>query len=112
MSSKIVYDKNTGVYYGSYKTYIKGFLLSVVLTVAAFFFVSFKVFNPLTLYFLVTLFALIQFYIQLVCFLHLGVGKSNKWKLVSFFFTFIIVFILVLGTLWIMFDLYTMMMVM
>ena len=107
-----VYDEHTGVSHGSYRTYIIGFISSVLLTILVFFCVGFKVFDSVLLYIIVIVLALLQFYIQLVYFLHLDIRPNNYWNFTSFIFTMIIVFILVLGTLWIMFDLYTMMMIM
>lgn len=105
-----LYDAETGAAYGTYKTYISGFVLSVIITVTAFLVVGFHIFPPVGLYLSVAILALLQFYVQLVFFLHLSTDSKARWNLISFIFTLIVVIILVAGTLWIMFNLYTMMM--
>ena len=112
MSKEHLYDHETGAAYGTYKTYITGFLLSVIITVTAFCIVGFKIFPPVGLYVSVAILALIQLYVQLVFFLHLSTESKARWNMVSFIFALIVVLILVIGTLWIMFNLYSMMMVM
>lgn len=109
MTGKHLYDHETGAAYGSYKTYITGFVLSIIITVIAFFLVGFKVFPPTWLYITVAIVALIQLYVQLVFFLHLSTDSKARWNMISFIFSLIIVLILVIGTLWIMFNLYSMM---
>ncbi|WP_116964595.1 cytochrome o ubiquinol oxidase subunit IV [Fastidiosibacter lacustris] len=112
MSKKHLYDHDTGSAYGTYKTYITGFLLSVIITIIAFCIVGFKTFPPIGLYISVSILAFIQLYVQLVFFLHLSTDSKARWNLISFVFAVIVVLILVIGTLWIMFNLYSMMMVM
>ncbi|MBK2123659.1 cytochrome o ubiquinol oxidase subunit IV [Fangia hongkongensis] len=108
--SEHLYDKDTGAAYGTYKSYITGFLLSIIITVVAFALVGFKVFPPVGLYISVAVLALLQFYVQLVFFLHLSTDSKARWNMISFIFTLVVVIILLVGTLWIMFNLYTMMM--
>jgi cytochrome o ubiquinol oxidase operon protein cyoD len=105
-----LYDKDTGAAYGTYKTYIKGFAFSVIITTIAFALVGFKVFSPIVLCLAVALLALTQLFIQLVYFLHLSTDSEARWNLVSAIFAVMVVAIILAGTLWIMFDLYAMMM--
>jgi cytochrome o ubiquinol oxidase subunit IV len=49
--------------------------------------------------------ALLQLFVQLVFFLHLGKEASPRWNLLAFSFAAIVVVIVVGGTLWIMYDL-------
>jgi cytochrome o ubiquinol oxidase operon protein cyoD len=44
--------------------------------------------------------AVVQLIVQMVFFLHLGSG--SRWKLVTFYFTLLVVVIVVIGTIWIM----------
>ena len=44
-----LYDKDTGAAYGTHKTYIKGFVFSIIITTIAFALVGFKVFSPIFL---------------------------------------------------------------
>lgn len=104
------YDEDTGAAYGTYKTYIIGFFLSVLLTLIAFYCVGYQVLPAYKLYWLVAGLALIQLIVQLVFFLHLSTHSKARWNLVSFVFALIVVIILVSGTLWIMYNLYALMM--
>jgi len=105
-----LYDKDTGAAYGTHKTYVKGFVFSVIITTVAFALVGFKVFSPLVLCLAVAVLALTQLFIQLVYFLHLSTDSEARWNLVSAIFAVMVVAIILAGTLWIMFDLYAMMM--
>ncbi|WP_119343069.1 cytochrome o ubiquinol oxidase subunit IV [Facilibium subflavum] len=110
MAKEHLYDKDTGAAYGTHKTYLVGFGLSIIITIIAFSLVGFKLLPPTGLYIAVAILALIQFYVQLVFFLHLSTDSKARWNMISFIFTLVVVLILVIGTLWIMFNLYTMMM--
>jgi cytochrome o ubiquinol oxidase operon protein cyoD len=57
--------------------------------------------NPLLVTLLVVL-ALLQFFVQLVYFLHLSAEKGSRWRLFVFSFMVMVVAILVFGSLWIM----------
>ena len=105
-----LYDKDTGAAYGTYKTYIKGFVFSIIITIVAFILVGFKVLSPLGSCIAIAVLALTQLFVQLVYFLHLSTDSEARWNLVSAIFALMVVMILLAGTLWIMFDLYTMMM--
>lgn len=83
-------------------SYIVGFALSIVLTLAAFWIA------PLLGTFAaaaIILLALIQLLVQLVFFLELGSGPKEQSNLLVFIFTCIIITILIGGTLWIMSNL-------
>ena len=105
-----LYDKDTGAAYGTYKTYIRGFVFSVIITTIAFVLVGFKVFSPIVLCVAVAVLALAQLFVQLVYFLHLSTDSEARWNLVSAIFAVMVVAIILAGTMWIMFDLYVMMM--
>ncbi len=82
--------------------YIVGFLLSIVLTLLAYFAVVNEWFSTRgVLFFIVTL-ALVQFAVQLFFFLHLGQEGRPRWRLAMLGFMVVIVAILVFGSLWIM----------
>jgi cytochrome o ubiquinol oxidase operon protein cyoD len=86
------------------RTYILGFTLSVMLTLAAFWFVGQNFSREVGVVVLVAL-ALTQLIIQLVCFLHLGAEQKPRWHLITFVFAAFIVLVLVGGTIWIMYHL-------
>lgn len=101
------FDPDTGAAYGTYKSYIVGFLLSITLTLIAFYVVGYHVFSMMHTFVVIAALALLQLYVQLVFFLHLSTHSKARWNLVSAVFTLLVVFILAAGTLWIMYNLYT-----
>lgn len=98
-------DGSHVVIQGTWKSYILGFLLSVFLTLAAYFAVVYQWFpKDVTLMTIIGL-ALAQGVVQLVLFLHLGHETKPRSKLIMFLLTVLILAIVILGTLWIMYDL-------
>lgn len=112
MCSKYLYDEETGQAFGTHRTYIVGFIMSTLTTILAFCLVGFNLLSPILLYVFVAILAIIQLYIQLIFFLHLNTSSRSYWNIVSFIFSLIVISIIVIGTLWIMFNLYSMMAVM
>lgn len=98
-------DIEFGSDHGTVKSYIVGFIISLILTIIPFFLVAKHTFSDIQLYVTIGLFALAQLIVQLVFFLHLSPKSHARWNLNVFIFTFLVVMILVLGTLWIMFNL-------
>ncbi len=84
------------------KSYVLGFVLSIVLTLGAYFFVVLKTFSPGVLFSVIMGLAVIQALVQLVLFLHLGKEKKPHWNTMTFLFMLSILLIVVLGSLWIM----------
>jgi cytochrome o ubiquinol oxidase operon protein cyoD len=87
------------------RTYITGFVSSVVLTVAAYVMVVDNAFSKWTLAIVVALLALVQFMVQLVFFLHLGQDTKPRFKVGVFLFMLLVLLIIVVGSLWIMHSL-------
>ncbi|MDO8517817.1 MAG: cytochrome C oxidase subunit IV family protein [bacterium] len=75
------------------KFYTIGFALSLLLTMAAFLFIQ--------IHFIIIC-AILQIFVQLFFFLHVGRKEKPRWNLTVLVFACIIVGILVGGTLWIM----------
>ena len=92
-------------YHGSLRSYIVGFCLSVVLTAASFLLAGLGVFKGDGLKFALIGLAVIQGLVQVLFFLHLGKESKPRWETMLFFFMVMVLFIVVLGTLWIMHDL-------
>ncbi len=90
---------------GNLTSYFIGFVLSLALTVVAYTFVVNKSFRTLPMIALVVILALVQLTVQLVFFLHLDKGSKPRWNLVVFVFMLMVVFIIVFGSLWIMYNL-------
>jgi cytochrome o ubiquinol oxidase subunit IV len=90
------------------KSYIIGYISSIVLTLAAYALIEIHVnslhetfSHPFLTVAILTL-AVAQFIIQLICFLHLASEHGPRWNLVVFASTIGIVLILVVGSIWIM----------
>lgn len=96
---------------GSVRSYVFGFVISLLLTFAAYI--------PAVMYInsdqnalpreilisLLLILAVLQLFVQLIFFLHLGHEKGPRWNLVFFLSTVSIFFMVVVGSIWIMYHL-------
>ncbi|MEM6550070.1 MAG: cytochrome o ubiquinol oxidase subunit IV [Pseudomonadota bacterium] len=92
--------------HGSYRSYIIGFALSVVLTIIPFWIVIGEV--ELNLYLaLAIIFGLgaIQMMVHVYYFLHVNVRVEGGWQAMSLAFTAVLVVICLAGSIWVMFHL-------
>ena len=87
----------------SYHAYVTGFVLSVLITLTAYVFVVNGLWSNEVLTYIIMALAVVQLVVQLVFFLHLG--KGSAWKLVTLLFALLVVLIVVIGSLWIMYNL-------
>jgi len=99
------------------KSYFWGFLLSLVLTIGAYFAVVERAFAPANLLILVAICSVAQIFLQFVCFLRLGrepisegvkqqiLHEPTQWNVIFFLFTVLIALVIVIGSLWIMANL-------
>lgn len=87
------------------KSYLLGFLLSLGLTLVAYFMVSRHVGSSGVLTASIVGLALAQLMVQLKFFLHLGSEAKPRWNLLVFGFMLGVLLILVFGSLWIMYNL-------
>ncbi|ACQ93682.1 cytochrome o ubiquinol oxidase subunit IV [Tolumonas auensis DSM 9187] len=94
-----------GASHGSVKSYITGFILSVVLTVIPFWIVMESALPPSTVILVIAAFAVAQILVQLIYFLHMDTKSEGGWNMIAFVFTVLIIAIIVVGSLWIMFHL-------
>jgi len=85
--------------------YITGLVLSFILTVIAFVLVSKHELSNAALYISVGILAIMQFFVQSLCFLRLNAGPEGRWNLIPFVFAVFVVFVLVGGSIWIMVNL-------
>ncbi|HUC20924.1 MAG TPA: cytochrome o ubiquinol oxidase subunit IV [Candidatus Polarisedimenticolaceae bacterium] len=90
---------------GTLTTYVIGFVLSLALTLEAYALVINHVLSGSWLLAAIMATAVVQLMVQLIFFLHLGSESKPKWNLVVFLFMLMVLFILVLGSLWIMHNL-------
>ena len=83
-------------------TYTIGFVLSIGLTIAAYVLVANNVLSGSVLIASILGLAVIQLFVQLVFFLHLGRESKPRWNLMAFLFMLLVLLIVVFGSLWIM----------
>jgi cytochrome o ubiquinol oxidase subunit IV len=96
--------------HGSRRSYLVGFLLSVVLTAIPFWMVMSGAFDPQVTAITIIAFAVVQIVVHTVCFLHVNTRAEGGWTLMAYMFTAVIVLIVIAGSLWIMYHLNTNMM--
>lgn len=101
----------SGASHGSVKSYLIGFVLSVILTAIPFWMVMTGAAAPATLVVAISLFAVVQIVVHLVYFLHMNTKSEGGWNFVALVFTGLIIAIVVVGSLWIMYNLNINMMV-
>lgn len=82
-----------------------GFIASILLTSASFYLVYAKSLQGTGLIFAIVFLALVQAVFQLLFFLHVGQEDKPRWETLVFYFMVSILLIIVIGSLWIMFDL-------
>lgn len=89
-------------YHGSLSSYIIGFVLSVIFTLLAYWFVVGKVFSGGMLIAAISALAIVQLFVQVLFFLHIGKEKSPRWNLIFFSAMLVVVLVVAGGSLWIM----------
>jgi len=92
---------------GDPKSYITGFVLSVILTVAAFWAVMRPWAPRVGVIAVILVLAAAQVLVHLFYFLHMSLRRENRWNLVSFAFTVLILALIVGGSVWIMANMTT-----
>lgn len=92
----------TGNDHGTTSSYVIGFVISIGLTLNAYYLVVNKVVAGNTLLLALGGLAAVQLFVQLYFFLHLGKGPNARLNKLLFSLMFIIVVIVVGGSLWIM----------
>ncbi len=92
--------------HGTLWSYIVGFLLSLVFTAIPYYLVVNKTLQGNTLMATILGFAVLQMAIQIFFFLHLGRGPKPLYNVVFFFSTVGIILVVVIGSLFIMNNLY------
>jgi cytochrome o ubiquinol oxidase operon protein cyoD len=97
--------------HGSFKGYMIGFVLSVILTAIPFWLVMTGVLgsNQLTA-FAIMAFAVAQIIVHMIYFLHMNGKSEGGWTMLALVFTIILVVIALAGSLWVMYHLNTNMM--
>lgn len=91
--------------HGTFKSYVIGFILSLILTLGAYFLVVNHVWNGWTLILAIVGLGLVQVCIQLFFFLHLGEEPKPYWNVLIFLFMLLVLVVIVSGSLWIIYNL-------
>ena len=91
--------------------YVKGFVLSIVLTAIAFWLVMGGVLESPGMTALAILgLGAVQIVVQMIYFLHMNARSEGGWNLLALIFTLVLVVITLSGSLWVMYHLNTNMM--
>lgn len=100
-----------GGYHATYKGYLIGFVLAVLLTVVPFWLVMGNVLaSPRLTAFVILAFAAVQMVVHMVYFLHMNSKVEGGWSMLSMIFTVALVVIMLSGSIWVMYHLNTNMM--
>ena len=91
--------------HGSFKTYMIGFLLSVVLTAIPFWLVMTGALPAAMTGLIITAFAVVQIIVHMIFFLHMNHKSEGGWNMLALIFTIVIVVIAVAGSVWVMYHL-------
>jgi len=92
-------------WHGTYSSYFKGFFASLLFTSLSFLIVAQKWVPEQMVLYVISALGVLQAIIQLMYFLKLGREDKPYWESISFLFMVLILVIIVVGTLWIIFDL-------
>ncbi|QXI26329.1 cytochrome o ubiquinol oxidase subunit IV [Pseudomonas vanderleydeniana] len=95
-------NSSAGSTHGSKQYYLIGFVLSLVLTIIPFGLVMFPTLPRQITAWAVILSAVVQVFVHLKYFLHLDTATEQRWNLIAFVFSLIIILLLVGLSLWIM----------
>ncbi|MDH6267507.1 cytochrome o ubiquinol oxidase operon protein cyoD [Rhizobium sp. SG_E_25_P2] len=98
--------------HGTFKSYMTGFVLSVILTAIPFYVVMADVFgdNKLAAGLVIMGFAVVQIVVHMIYFLHMNLKSEGGWTFMALVFTLLLVVIALTGSLWVMHHLNTNMM--
>ena len=92
-------------WHGTLKAYLTGFISSAILTAASFFLAMTELVSGRTLIITIVALALVQAAVQVKFFLHVGEEPKPRWESGIFFFMVLVLFIIIVGSIWIMMDL-------
>ncbi|HYP70589.1 MAG TPA: cytochrome o ubiquinol oxidase subunit IV [Variovorax sp.] len=103
-------DHDSGPH-ATFKGYMTGFVLSVILTAIPFWLVMGNVFEKSSTTTMVILaFAAVQIVVHMIYFLHMDAKSEGGWNMLALVFTTVLVVITLSGSLWVMYHLNTNMM--
>jgi cytochrome o ubiquinol oxidase subunit IV len=93
---------HSGESHGSFGSYTAGFILSVLLTAAAFGIIMTGSLTGQSAVLAIAGLAFVQIIVHLVFFLHMNTSSAQRWNIMAFGFTVLTAVILIGGSLWIM----------
>ena len=97
--------------HGTFKSYMTGFVLSVILTAIPFWLVMGKVLpSPKMTGFIILGFAAVQMVVHMIYFLHMNAKVEQGWSMLALLFTAALVVIMLSGSVWVMYHMNTNMM--
>ena len=96
---------STGVSRGSLKSYLTGFMLSLILTAIPFALVMQGAVSASAALAAIFVAGIVQILVHLHYFLHLDTSSAARWNVLALIFTLLIMVLFVGGTLWIMYTL-------
>lgn len=92
--------------HGTLKSYVTGFVLSVILTAIPFWLVMGNVIHDKnTTILVVAAFAAVQIVVHMIYFLHMNPRSESGWSFSALIFTVILVVIVLIGSIWVMYHL-------
>ena len=91
---------------GSLKSYLTGFVLSLILTAIPFALVMNGTLSPAATLLGIFSAGIVQILVHLHYFLHLDTSSAARWNVLALMFTLVIMVLFVGGTIWIMHSLY------
>lgn len=91
--------------HATFKGYMTGFVLSVILTAIPFWLVMGNVFEkPSNTIMVILAFAAVQIVVHMVYFLHMDAKSESGWNMLALIFTIVLVVITLAGSLWVMYH--------
>jgi len=88
--------------HGSLKSYVIGFILSIVLTIIPLVVVMNHMMGKVGTLVLILIMAVLQFGVQLLFFMHVKEGENAGWNIMALIFGLIVLLTIVAGSVWIM----------
>lgn len=100
------HDDHGGASHSTLTGYATGFVLAVILTVIPFWLVIGKVLPSSSITGLVILaIAAVQIVVHMIYFLHMNTRSEGGWSLLALAFTVVLLFIMLSGSIWVMYHL-------
>lgn len=95
-----------GASHSTFKGYMTGFILAVILTVIPFWLVMGNVFEKSdTTAIVILAIAAVQIVVHMIYFLHMNAKSEGGWNMLALIFTIMVVVITLSGSLWVMYHL-------